>query len=98
MGIMADVVKYTLGDAWTAQNPDTGDYLIGGQKRPDGSTEPPYLAETAGRASQLLQSIDHYNRTGEAKRFKVKPLKSFTASPYLSPDNRSEHDRTNSTE
>ena len=69
---LANPETYKLGAARARLNPLTGDWLVDGQ-----AASTPYICETWPRASSMLQTIDHYNRTGEIKRFLSKPKKWF---------------------
>lgn len=59
--------RITLGDAKAELNAMTGTWFVSGQK----GEKTPYLCDTVRRATQLLQTIDHYNRTSERKTFKA---------------------------
>ena len=66
-GLLARSAKTreTFGTAYIEQNPLTGTWFIFGQK---GETLP-YTVENKGVARRLAKTVDHWNKTGEIKKF-----------------------------
>lgn len=54
-----------IGDAQASLNAMTGDWIVTGQK----GENTPYIMSNAKQAACLALTIDHYNRTGEKKKF-----------------------------
>lgn len=70
--LVANPETYKLGKARARLNPLTGDWLVDGQE-----DSLPYVCDTWLQASRMLQTVDHFNRTGEVKAFLSKPKKWF---------------------
>jgi len=65
---MKPTETHRLGDAIARQNPLTGDWLISGQR----GESLPYVCDSWRYASQMLQTVHHYNLTGEVVRLPTK--------------------------
>ena len=68
-----DEVRYVQGEAWAAENPLANNWLVGGQC----DTPQLYSVPDWETASMLVQTVDHYNRTGEVRQFDVRDIGCF---------------------
>ncbi len=70
-------LKFTIPnyppEIFAQKNPLTGDWLVYGQ-----NNAAPYVTRTKEDASQMLQTINHFNETGQIKRFKKVKMISLT--------------------
>jgi hypothetical protein len=55
----------------TKRNPLTGDYLVFPKKGTQRLGHNPYACESLTVVSQMAQTMDHYEKTGEQKTFSV---------------------------
>jgi hypothetical protein len=62
-------ILFETAHTFTKQNPLTGDYFVFPKANCQRLDNLPYICDGIGSVSQMAQTMDHYEKTGQRTRF-----------------------------